>query len=301
MQTTNGQTGPTTSEGKAISSSNATTHGGTSEKLIVAGEKMEDFASLLEGLKAQYNPETPSARGTVEDFAHAQWFLWRRTRSHNAVEQSLYASEADPALWSDASLRRLTLMDRYRTTAERAFHRALRNLERLESARNSKLLAAQRQQNFEARLAFDRERLALQKERHAMAKARVEEKAKEKQQEAYSEACGEFPVPTLVQEIHVRVDGHRVHSFFEPPNRVVRADLEKTNYEFPYKAVVRKFTFHNGVPPQYHWNDDLKNSRFHYLETTFSRDSWLEVAAQEKKLGTGHAVSGFEFATCDFD
>jgi len=35
------QTGPVTAAGKAISSCNATTHGGTSEKLIVPGERQE--------------------------------------------------------------------------------------------------------------------------------------------------------------------------------------------------------------------------------------------------------------------
>jgi len=41
------QTGPVTDTGKEISSRNALTHGGTSEKLIVPGERQEDFDALL--------------------------------------------------------------------------------------------------------------------------------------------------------------------------------------------------------------------------------------------------------------
>ena len=44
------QTGPVTAAGKETSSRNATTHGGTSEKLIFAGECREDFDKLLEDL-----------------------------------------------------------------------------------------------------------------------------------------------------------------------------------------------------------------------------------------------------------
>ena len=39
MEKLHAQTGPVTAAGKEISNSNATTHGGTSEKLIVAGER----------------------------------------------------------------------------------------------------------------------------------------------------------------------------------------------------------------------------------------------------------------------
>ena len=79
------QTGPTSPAGKSHSSDNATTHGGTSQKLIVAGERQEDFTNLLSGLLAEFNPETPSARALVEDFAHAQWFVWRRIRAQNSA------------------------------------------------------------------------------------------------------------------------------------------------------------------------------------------------------------------------
>jgi hypothetical protein len=83
------QTGPVTAEGKQISSSNATTHGGTSEKLIVAGERREDFDALLHDLLEEYAPATVQARNLVEDAALARWFVWRKQRAYNAVESAL--------------------------------------------------------------------------------------------------------------------------------------------------------------------------------------------------------------------
>ena len=66
METLHPQTGPVTIAGKQISSSNATTHGGTSEKLIVPGERREDFDALLHDLLAEYAPATVQARNLVE-------------------------------------------------------------------------------------------------------------------------------------------------------------------------------------------------------------------------------------------
>jgi hypothetical protein len=61
------QTGPVTEAGKEISSRNALSYGGTSEKLIVPGERQEDFDELLNNLIEEYSPETPDARNLVED------------------------------------------------------------------------------------------------------------------------------------------------------------------------------------------------------------------------------------------
>jgi len=76
------QTGPVTAAGKQISSSNTTTtHGGTSEKLIVAGECREDFDALLHDLLEEYAPATVQARNLIEDAALARWFVWRKQRA----------------------------------------------------------------------------------------------------------------------------------------------------------------------------------------------------------------------------
>src|SRR6478736_7702063 len=135
MAKVHSQTGPVTAAGKEISSRNATTHGGTSEKLIVPGERREDFDALLNDLLEEYSPETPDARNLVEDAALARWFLWRRQRAFNSVESALYAQQADPAQWPPEAFHKLALLDRYKTAAERSLKHVLQNLNGLQRAR----------------------------------------------------------------------------------------------------------------------------------------------------------------------
>jgi hypothetical protein len=298
------ETLPTT-QGKSNSSDNATTHGGTSQKLIVAGERLEDFAALFTGLIAEYSPETPSARSLIEDFAHAQWFLWRRIRAQNSVEHALYEAQPDPALWPDSSFHRLTNMQRYCTTAERAFQRALRNLEHLQYAQLSQSNREQRQQNFETRLSLDRERVALQKERHSLAVSRdtrqaeaAEARAAEKQQADYDEACQNFDVPTITQNISVQKSPQGAVTEFDPPNKIIRACLLSDQYQFPFESVCREYVFENGIPEEYWWDEKCESrarSPRCTVTQTLTRDTWLQMADQEKQNADGHAVSGYDF------
>ncbi len=133
------QTGPVTAAGKETSSRNATTHGGTSEKLIVAGERREDFDKLLNDLLEEHSPETPEARNLVEDAALGRWFLWRRQRAYNAVETALYAAQPSPEKWSPDDFHKLALLDRYKTAAERSLKHVLQNLASLHRAKKQRL------------------------------------------------------------------------------------------------------------------------------------------------------------------
>jgi hypothetical protein len=313
MQSTNPethpQTGPTSAAGKSRSSDNATTHGGTSQKLIVAGEQQSDFTSLLSGLLAEYSPETPSARLLVEDFAHAQWFLWRRIRAQNSAEHALYEAQPDPALWTDAGFHRLANIERYRTTAERAFQRALRNLEHLQYAQLTQSNRDLRQQNFETRLTLDRERIALQQERNSLALARdtreveaeqalAAEQSARQDQADYNEVSRGFNVPTIIQNIVVRKSPEGTVTAFNPSNKVVRACLHSEEYKFPFESVFRRYVFENGVPKEYWWDQESERRAGtpHFRVTqTLTRATWLKMADQEKQNAGGHAVPGHEF------
>jgi hypothetical protein len=306
---THPQTGPTSAAGKSRSSDNATTHGGTSQKLIVAGEQQQDFTNLLSGLLAEYSPETPSARLLIEDFAHAQWFLWRRIRAQNSVEHALYESQPDPALWTGAAFHTLTNMERYRTTAERAFQRALRNLEHLRYAQLTQSNRDVRQQNFETRLTLDRERVTLQQDRHLLSVARdnreveaeqalaAEQIARQDQAE-YNEVSRGFNVPTIIQNIRVRKTPEGTVTKFNPSNKEVRACLQSDEYKFPFESVFRRLIFENGIPEEYWWDEESERragTRNARVTQTLTRATWLKMADQEKQNADGHAVSGHEF------
>jgi hypothetical protein len=120
------QTGPT---GKLASSANATIHNGCSERLIVEGERLEDFHALVASLIDHYQPANPHEQSLVEDLAHGRWFLWRRQRGSAFVDADVYEIQPDPARWSFVEHKRVLLADRYRTTAERSYNRALKNVE----------------------------------------------------------------------------------------------------------------------------------------------------------------------------
>jgi len=121
------QTGPTTAAGQAVSSANATIHNGCSEKLIVGGERLEDFYALVASLVDHYQPADTHEQALVEDLAHGRWILWRRRRAFNSVESDIYAFQPNEGKRTEAEFKRIALADRYRTTAERSFNRALKN------------------------------------------------------------------------------------------------------------------------------------------------------------------------------
>jgi len=165
------QTGPTTAAGQAVSSANATIHNGCSEKLIVEGERLEDFHSLVASLVEHYQPADPHEQALVEDLAHGRWILWRRRRAFNSVESEVYAFQPNEGKWTEAEFKRIALADRYRTTAERSFNRALKNVE---------VFAKERVKTFRWEATYDLavRRLELAGKKHELAVVRAAMRAK---------------------------------------------------------------------------------------------------------------------------
>jgi hypothetical protein len=165
------QTGPTTAAGQATSSVNATTHNGCSEKLIVEGERLEDFYSLVAGFVDHYQPADPHEQSLVEDLAHGRWILWRRRRAFNAVESEIYAIQPNEGKWTEAEFKCIALADRYRTTAERSFNRALKNVEAFSKERVKTF-------RWEATYDLAVRRLELAKKKHELQVVKAAMKAK---------------------------------------------------------------------------------------------------------------------------
>jgi hypothetical protein len=198
------QIGPVTAEGKETSSRNATTHGGTSEKLIVAGERREDFDALLEELLGEYAPVTTHACGLVEDAALARWFLWRKQRAYNSVESAMYAAESDEAKWTSETHHRLALAERYRTAAERALKRALTNLDGLRKQSLQESDRRERAIRWEAAHQLNCRRVELQEKRHEIA---VKREARLEKKEILAEPARRRAPASLFNECFQTADG----------------------------------------------------------------------------------------------
>jgi hypothetical protein len=262
------QTGPVTTTGKEISSRNATTHGGTSEKLIVPGECREDFDALLNDLVEEYSPETPEASNLVEDAALARWFLWRRQRAFNSVESALYAAQPAPENWPPEAFHKLALLDRYKTAAERSLKRILQNVASLHRAKK---------QEAQSKLAVARATVALD----------------QLEREQWKAACNKFDCPTIVQKIMVRVRRGETITEMSPTNAELLQETRRAVH--PPEQAYRYFEFPDGIPPEYYSftdREDYRREKGHTIEQIGPLAAWLAVAAEEQKLATGHAVPG---------
>jgi hypothetical protein len=152
-------------ETQPVSNHANATHNGTSNQLIVAGERLEDFQALTANLTSHFQPANPHEQALVNDLAHGRWMLWRRQRAFNAIEASVYAAQPDEAKWAEPEFKRLSLAHRYLTQAERAYTRALKNVE---------AFAKERAKTFrwEAMRDLALQRLQLQKAKQEFAVAR---------------------------------------------------------------------------------------------------------------------------------
>lgn len=143
--------GPTTPEGRAISSRNSLTHGLSAQSIVLPAESTEDFQTLLDAHVRQFHPANHVEMELVRVMVIARWRL-RRTL---AIETSLLANELvrraddiddefsdmtgdDRLAWVFQRLadngQSLALLARYEGTLGRAFDRAFKQLHLLQSA-----------------------------------------------------------------------------------------------------------------------------------------------------------------------
>lgn len=114
---------PKTLEGKARSSQNSFKHGMFSRKALILGdESAQDFEVVRRGWMTTYQPQGYMGERLVQQLIFNDWMLRRANRRLAEV----LAGEMD-----DGYQHRVELMQRYKTTAERAFFRALAVLEQM--------------------------------------------------------------------------------------------------------------------------------------------------------------------------
>ncbi|MGH9632315.1 MAG: hypothetical protein ACRD7E_28760 [Bryobacteraceae bacterium] len=140
--------GPRTEEGKERSRYNSVTHGLRSQAAILPGEDPEEFASLKAALYEDCRPEGAREQFCVDQMALSQWRLRRVAK----LEESAFAGETpDP--------KQLSLVIRYETSLTRAYYKASKELEHLQSAR-AKTAARDQKTEEKARKTEEKARMS---------------------------------------------------------------------------------------------------------------------------------------------
>jgi hypothetical protein len=140
-------TGPVTEQGKKTSAQNSTRHGLTSRIVVIKGESQGEFDEFRAGLLADYKPKGTGEEAFAEEvIANA----WRLKRAHRIEAETfdLYVEEdGDLAKAFHKHAKEFDRVRRYIVSIERAFHRALQSLgkvqmERIKRTREREMMEA---------------------------------------------------------------------------------------------------------------------------------------------------------------
>jgi len=159
--TPNSRGGPRTAEGKAKSSLNNLQHGLTGSFRIVGNESQEEFGSVVAAFTDEHQPATATELVLVEKMAEHLWLSRRAQRLQ------------DFALTED-NLQRLSLYMRYQTTNDRAFHKCLTELKRLQKERGK--FVSQNDTELERDSVKSKVRLANARANHLEIDAQIRQK-----------------------------------------------------------------------------------------------------------------------------
>ena len=127
-------TGPRTPEGKDRSKYNATRHGLSGKLVVAPGEDPAGYDRLLQELIASYQPANTAESILVEEIAQNFWRL-QRARRIETETFNIDAGGADPVIAFGISEERFANIRRYMTAIERAWHRAIAQLEKTQAIR----------------------------------------------------------------------------------------------------------------------------------------------------------------------
>jgi hypothetical protein len=117
-------TGPRSQTGKLASSRNSLKHGLASGTLIIPGEDRAAFEELQAALLEEHQPATANETLLITEMAQSWWLTQRAIRLQN-----------DCFTKDEVDERRLAVLLRHQTAHERAFHKALNALIRIQKER----------------------------------------------------------------------------------------------------------------------------------------------------------------------
>ena len=135
-------TGPRTAEGKAVSSQNALKSGLDADSQFVIGESRQEFAELQDEYLDRFLPRTPDERFLVDTLLRNEWLPRRLFRVEAQLWEyhTLRASRSEGVPLGEAFATAGTVFMRLHRRvahAERSYKEALRDLQRLQAARQS--------------------------------------------------------------------------------------------------------------------------------------------------------------------
>lgn len=131
--------GPKTAEGKQASSRNATRHGLTGTQIVIPGEDPAVYEELRQSLSQSHKPANDAERILVDQIAANAWRLLRAQRVETAFLAKLVEGSEDPdTAIATAFLERpkdLARIQRYVTSAQNAYYKAMSQLAKLQKER----------------------------------------------------------------------------------------------------------------------------------------------------------------------
>jgi hypothetical protein len=138
-------TGPTSEEGKAISSQNRRKFGLTGRFTVLPWEDQEDFNLLVTRLRAEYQPTIAFETDLIEKMAQHFWLAKRAV----LLQETCF----DRELPICEEQRLMALYLRYQTTHDRAFERCATELRKLRNEKRKAEIGFESQQRKEAEQA----------------------------------------------------------------------------------------------------------------------------------------------------
>ena len=160
-------TGPKTEAGKAASALNNFKFGLTGSTFRVLNfERREEYDQLRKDLFAEWQPSTPTETMLVEKMIQHHWLSLR-----SLLLQDLCIDPTNPGLGALHCEARLALYLRYQATHERAYYKALRELQALRAERHKSILRFESSQR-KAEKAHDK--LVADCRKEELRKARLE-------------------------------------------------------------------------------------------------------------------------------
>lgn len=127
-------TGPKTEAGKAASRVNATRHGLSGKFVVIDGEDPAAYDALRQDLIASYKPANAAETMLVDEIAQNYWRL-QRVRVIEARTFDMHCVGGEPVIGFRCGQDSFNTIRRYMTSIERAWLRAIEQLQKTQAIR----------------------------------------------------------------------------------------------------------------------------------------------------------------------